>query len=58
VIFQPDPVQQAVLDHVRGPLLVNGGPGTGKTAVLRERFARGEIDEQEYEARRDLLARP
>jgi len=40
VIFQPDPVQQAVLDHVRGPLLVNGGPGTGKTAVLRERFAR------------------
>ena len=26
--------------------------------ILRERFARGEIDEQEYEARRLLLSRP
>lgn len=38
--FDPDPGQTHVLDHVRGPLLVAGGPGTGKTAVLRERFAR------------------
>jgi superfamily I DNA/RNA helicase len=35
-----DDAQQAVLAHADGPLLVTGGPGTGKTAVLRERFAR------------------
>ena len=39
-VFQPDPQQAQVLDHRRGPLLVTGAPGTGKTAVLRERFAR------------------
>ncbi len=38
--FQPDPVQQRVLDHNGGNLLVTGGAGTGKTAVLAERFAR------------------
>ncbi len=38
--FVPDPAQARVLDHASGPLLVTGGPGTGKTAVLRERFAR------------------
>jgi superfamily I DNA/RNA helicase/RecB family exonuclease len=38
--LRPDPDQAAVLDHGRGPLLVEGDPGTGKTAVLRERFAR------------------
>jgi len=38
--FDPDPEQQAVLSHERGPLLVLGGAGTGKTAVLRERYAR------------------
>jgi superfamily I DNA/RNA helicase/RecB family exonuclease len=36
----PDPAQQRVLEHEDGPLLVLGGAGTGKTAVLRERFAR------------------
>lgn len=36
----PDPVQEEVLRHERGPLLVTGPAGTGKTAVLRERFAR------------------
>lgn len=38
--FLPDPAQSEVLEHVRGPLLATGGPGTGKTATLRERFAR------------------
>ena len=38
--FAPDPEQQRVLDHDRGPLLVTGGAGTGKTVILRERFAR------------------
>ncbi len=38
--FVFDDAQEAVLAHVAGPALVTGGPGTGKTAVLRERFAR------------------
>src|SRR5262245_20334156 len=38
--FEPDPAQRRVLDHVEGPLLVTGEFGTGKSAVLRERFAR------------------
>ncbi len=37
--MEPDPQQQQVLAHGAGSLLVSGGPGTGKTAVLRERFA-------------------
>jgi superfamily I DNA/RNA helicase len=37
--FDPDPRQRSVLEHTAGPLLVTGGFGTGKTAVLRERFA-------------------
>ena len=36
----PDPEQQRVLDHRDGALLVTGGAGTGKSWVLRERFAR------------------
>jgi superfamily I DNA/RNA helicase len=36
----PDPAQARVLDHASGALLVTGAAGTGKTAVLRERFAR------------------
>src|SRR4029450_8336301 len=38
--FSPDPAQTQVLEHQGGALLVVGGAGTGKTAVLRERFAR------------------
>src|SRR5262245_21180194 len=38
--FSPDDAQARVLDHADGTLLLTGGAGTGKTAVLRERFAR------------------
>src|SRR5438094_5513888 len=38
--FDPDAQQALVLGHDRGALLLTGDPGTGKTAVLRERFAR------------------
>jgi superfamily I DNA/RNA helicase/RecB family exonuclease len=38
--FLPDGGQQRVLDHDGGALLVTGGAGTGKSAALRERFAR------------------
>ena len=34
-----DPVQQRVIGHRDGPLLVVGGPGTGKTTVLVESVA-------------------
>src|SRR5437762_8558629 len=37
--FSPDERQQRVLAHAGGALLVTGGPGSGKTAVLSERFA-------------------
>ena len=38
--FEADPGQASVLAHQTGPMLVTGRPGTGKTAVLLERFAR------------------
>ncbi|MBA3691539.1 MAG: ATP-dependent helicase, partial [Actinobacteria bacterium] len=38
--FEPDLTQAQVLGHQGGGLLVTGRGGTGKTAVLRERFAR------------------
>ncbi|HUR02989.1 MAG TPA: UvrD-helicase domain-containing protein, partial [Nonomuraea sp.] len=38
--LNPDPAQQAVLDHAGGPLLVLAGPGTGKTTTLVEAVAR------------------
>jgi superfamily I DNA/RNA helicase/RecB family exonuclease len=34
-----DPLQRYVIDHTEGPLLVVGGPGTGKTTVLVEAVA-------------------
>jgi superfamily I DNA/RNA helicase len=33
-----DALQRGVVEHAGGPLLVLGGPGTGKTSVLEERF--------------------
>ncbi|MEP7059721.1 MAG: ATP-dependent DNA helicase [Actinomycetota bacterium] len=37
--FSPDPRQRVILEHARGPLIVTGGAGTGKTTALRERLA-------------------
>jgi len=37
--LRPDPWQQYVAEHVDGPLLVVGGPGTGKTTMLVEAVA-------------------
>ncbi|WUJ12425.1 PD-(D/E)XK nuclease family protein [Actinoplanes sp. NBC_00393] len=34
-----DPVQRRAVEHTTGPLLVIGGPGTGKTSVLVEAVA-------------------
>ena len=38
--LSPDAQQEAVLAHGDGALLVTGAAGTGKSSVLRERFAR------------------
>jgi superfamily I DNA/RNA helicase len=35
-----DDAQRSVVEHATGPLCVLGGPGTGKTRVLEERFIR------------------
>ena len=37
--LSPDASQFGVLQHDAGALLVIGAPGTGKSAILRERFA-------------------
>jgi putative membrane protein len=39
----------------RGPQ--SPGPGDVARRILDERFARGEIDQEEYERRRDVLTR-
>jgi superfamily I DNA/RNA helicase/RecB family exonuclease len=39
-LFALDAEQACVFDHGSGPLLVTGPPGSGKSAVLRERFVR------------------
>lgn len=38
-VYQPDPNQQAAIEHVTGPMLVVAGAGTGKTTVLVRRIA-------------------
>src|SRR5437867_4529712 len=38
--IRPDEMQQGALEHGAGALLVTGAAGTGKSAVLRERFVR------------------
>lgn len=40
MLSRTDPAQTRVLEHRRGVLLAVGGPGTGKTTALCERFAR------------------
>jgi DNA helicase-2/ATP-dependent DNA helicase PcrA len=37
-VFALSPEQRAAVEHARGPLLILGGAGTGKTTVLAERF--------------------
>ena len=37
--LRPDPVQAEVVAHTDGPMLVVGGPGTGKTGTLVEAVA-------------------
>jgi len=44
VIWQPNPEQQAAID-AKGRVFVSAGAGTGKTAVLVERFVRAVCDE-------------
>lgn len=39
----------------RGPAAPPPGPSTEALRILEERFARGEIDETEFRARRDAL---
>src|SRR6266576_5147501 len=38
--FVPDERQREAIEHVRGPMLVVAGAGTGKTTVLTRRLAR------------------
>lgn len=40
MLAEADEEQQRVLDHADGPLVVTGPPGSGRTQVLLERFAR------------------
>jgi DNA helicase-2/ATP-dependent DNA helicase PcrA len=52
------PAQARVVDHDGGPLLVVAGPGTGKTTLLVERFARLVADGSEPESVLTLAAAP
>jgi ATP-dependent DNA helicase UvrD/PcrA len=52
--FVPDDRQREAIEHVRGPMLVVAGAGTGKTSVLIHRIAR--LVEQGYAKPEDVLA--
>ena len=52
------PAQSRVVGHPGGPLLVVAGPGTGKTTVLVERFARLVADGAHPESVLALVAAP
>ena len=52
------PAQARVVGHPGGPLLVVAGPGTGKTAVLVERFARLVSDGADPQSILALVAAP
>jgi DNA helicase II / ATP-dependent DNA helicase PcrA len=52
------PAQSRVVGHPGGPLLVVAGPGTGKTTVLVERFARLVADGAHPDSVLALVAAP
>src|ERR1700723_4658294 len=52
--FAPDERQREAIDHVRGPMLVVAGAGTGKTTVLTRRIAR--LIEQGHARPDEILA--
>jgi DNA helicase-2/ATP-dependent DNA helicase PcrA len=54
VPFVPDDHQSEAIEHVRGPMLVVAGAGTGKTSVLIHRIAR--LVEQGHAKPEEVLA--
>jgi putative membrane protein len=52
----------AAVARQRGPLASapspRGAPAAAAEAILRERFARGEIDDEEFQRRLETLRRP
>src|SRR5262249_50840040 len=52
--FTPNPKQKEAIEHVRGPMLVLAGAGTGKTTVLVERIAW--LIEQGHASPEEILA--
>src|ERR1022692_1094549 len=52
--FVPDDRQREAINHVRGPMLVVAGAGTGKTSVLIHRISR--LVEQGHAKPEEVLA--